>query len=159
MPTNEPKPNESRFKRNPDGTLALPAAAARTTERVPTKLYELRTLSGCPLQTVHISMPSSGNVATFAAYRGLPMMTPEGRFQGPVQEGGLMWLTDAEVADIFARVETLRVLARPNGTGGVYDVDSPHLRGASGDEPLGKYLSIGEVPAPSAEKPPMSMAG
>lgn len=155
-----PKETTEKFRRNEDGTFALPEAKVRPAELVQQELYELRTLSGCPNQTVHIPCHSTGNVACFSAYRGLPMMTPEGRFQGPVQAGGLQRLTEAEVEDVMAGVGRLVVLDRPNGTGGIYDRDSPHLRGARETVPLAKYLSMRIAPANALQEPPVaSMAG
>lgn len=161
--TTTEKPSEQiAVKRGANGVIMLPSAEVKAATPVEQKLHELRVLPGCPNQTVHVPLPSTGGVACFSEYRGVPLMTATGNFSGPVEFGNRQRLTESEVQDILKWVARQVVLERPNGTGGIYDIDSPHLRGSTGGQPLAKYLALREIPAAeldAASAVPKSMAG
>lgn len=138
--------------------VKLPEADTRIPEPEPTKLYELRTLDGCPRQNL-----TCAGIATFARYRGVPQMSVEGEIVGHVDYGNRQRLTDAQVKKVLESIRKRVVVLRPNG-GGLYCVGDPALAGLRRDDvlPLGKFLSMTEIPEDlqEAEKEqPVSMAG
>ncbi len=138
--------------------VTLDPAEIKIEEPEPTKLYELRTLEGCPKQTVNCGAAQ----ATFTRFRGTPMMDPEGGLVGHVDAGNRQRLTDTQVQTIREWVKTRVVLRRGGGTGSIFLVNDSALRGHRDIEPLAKYLALIEIPesVQAMEKAPaVAMAG
>lgn len=159
-PATEAPPAKSKPKAAPRPIpVKLPAVDIRVPDPEPTKLYELRTLDGCPRQNV-----SCAGIATFARYRGVPQMSVEGEIVGHVDYGNRQRLTEAEVKKVLESISRRVVVIRSGGTGGIYNKTDSALRGLRREEirPLGAFLSMTEIPEDlqEAEKEqPVSMAG
>lgn len=141
--------------------VTLPKAEVQVRGAAPVSVYEMRTLEGCPVQTLNVPLYSTGRVATFTAYRGNPNVNENGQLVGPVQHGNRQSLTEAEVQDIHAYVKS-HVCATNRGAAGVYPAGDQVLRGMSNIRPLAEFLSMELIPAEAlaaAVAKPVSMAG
>ena len=133
--------------------VTIPVVEVKLPEPLATKVYELRTLDGSPLQNINVPVRDErddGHVVTFAAFRGVPMSDAEGRWIGrPPDRGARNSLTDKMLDELKTWVAN-HVVIRSEPMRGVYALDHKVVKQRADAEPLARYVAIIEITAEDA---------